>query len=100
MELSVNSMLKWLVTTEPHLIPSPSSKLPSSERKTRLEGPDLTNSEELSSFLSFELLQELATKNTAPSSELLDLTPSVNDLITIFNHHLLHSSINNLDKEE
>jgi hypothetical protein len=78
-EPSVNSMLRWLVTTEPLLIPSQLSELPFSTRERRLEDPEVFNTEEMSSFPFSALPPEPATEDITLSSEPQDPTPSAND---------------------
>ena len=78
-ELSVNSTLGWLVTTEPHLTPSQSSELQSLTREKKSEDPEVFNTEEMSSFQFSALRAEPATEDITLSTELLDLTPSAND---------------------
>jgi hypothetical protein len=80
MVLSVNFTLRWLVTTELPLIPSPSSEPQFSPRKIRSEDPDPFNLEILRlNFLFCALLTVPVKEGLEPSSEPLDQTPSAND---------------------
>jgi len=79
MELSVNSTLRWPVTTEPHLTLSQSSELQSLTRERKSEDREAFNTEEMSNFQFSALQAEPATEDITQSSELLDPTPSVND---------------------
>jgi hypothetical protein len=78
-EPSANYTLKWLVTTEPLPTPSQSSELLFSTREKRSEDPEAFNTEVMSSFPFSALPPEPATEDITLSSELQDLTPSVND---------------------
>ena len=78
-ELSVNSTLRWPVTTEPHLTLSQSSELQSLTRERKSEDPEAFNTEEMSNFQFSALQAEPATEDITQSSEPPGLTPSAND---------------------
>jgi len=80
MEQSASFTLRWLVTTELHLIPFPSLELQSltRERKSEGQGPSNTG-EPISSFPFSAPPLELAAEDITLSSEPLDLIPSVSD---------------------
>jgi len=78
-EPSVNSTLKWLVTTELLPTPSQSSELLFSTRERKSEDPEVFNTEEMLSFPFSALPAEPATEDITLSSEPHDPTPSVND---------------------
>ena len=88
-ELSVNSTLRWPVTTEPHLTLSQSSELQSLTRERRLEDQEVFNTEEMSNFLFSALQAEPATEDITLSSEPQDLTPSVNDCDLYLTHPII-----------
>jgi hypothetical protein len=83
-------MLKWLVTTEPHPIPSLSSELQSLTRERKSEDPEVFNTEEMSSFPFSALPPEPATEDITLSSEPQDPIPSANDCDLYLTHPYFH----------